>query len=71
MQKTSSEVGDWGSKPSLRARCSGEMSPSPDTFRGEVCGIASLSGKGDGAGEVEGNAQISGLGSWGEGAGVP
>lgn len=55
----------------MKARCSGEMSPSPNTFRGEVCGIASISGKGDGAGKVEGNAQISGLGIWGEGAGVP
>lgn len=56
MGETSSEVGVRGNKPSVRVRCSGEMSPSPETFRAGVCSTASVCGEREEEGEVEGKA---------------
>lgn len=47
------------------------MSPSPAIISSGICNTAPVSGDSDGAGEVEGNAQTSGLSSWEEGGGNP
>lgn len=45
MGETSSEVRGYGNDLSVRARCSGEMSPSPEMFRGGIYGTAPVHGK--------------------------